>query len=181
MFVYHAHMARSKSIPDTEIYAAIRQLLAAGGDKAVAFASVARATGLAAPTLVQRYGSREAMLRTALAAAWSDLEAATARAEAGAARNAKGAQALLKALGAENPGTADIALLAVDFRDAALRARAEAWRHRVEAALALRLGAGDKARDAAAILFSAWQGQLLWQIAGGKGFRMKDVVKRLSD
>ena len=51
-------MARPRTIPDPEIFAAIRALLAQGGDKAVAFSSVARATGLAAPTLVQRYGSR---------------------------------------------------------------------------------------------------------------------------
>ncbi len=56
------------------------------------------------------------------------------------------------------------------------RALAADWRKLVEAALAQRLGQGEKAREAAAILFAAWQGQTLW---GGEGPRLKDVVKRL--
>lgn len=172
-------MARPRTIPDDRIFAAIRALLAQGGDKAVAFSSVARATGLAAPTLVQRYGSREGMVKAALLAAWNGLEARTDEAEAGAALNAKGAVALLKALGDDEGGPDDLALLAVEFRDADLRARAEAWRARVEAALASRLGGGARGREIAAILFAAWQGQALWSMAGGRGFRLKDAVKRL--
>lgn len=173
-------MARPRTIPDDRIFAAIRALLAQGGDKAVAFSSVARATGLAAPTLVQRYGSREGMVKAALLAAWDALEARTDEAEAGAALNAKGAVALLKALGDDEGGPDDLALLAVEFRDADLRARAEAWRVRVEAALAGRLGGGARGREVAAILFAAWQGQALWSMAGGRGFRLKEAVKRLA-
>lgn len=171
-------MGRSRTIPDAEIFSAIRALLAEGGEKAVAFASVARATGLAAPTLVQRYGSRQEMLRAALAAAWDGLDAAADAAAAEAPLSAKGAAQLLKALSGE--GGAHPARLAADFRDPALRARAEAWRERVEAALALRLGGGAKGREAAAMLFACWQGQLLWAEAGGKAFRLKDALKRLA-
>lgn len=170
-------MARPRTIPDDEVFAAIRRLLAEGGEKAVAFSSVGRATGLAAPTLVQRYGSREGMLRAALAAAWDGLDAVTQRAEAEAPLNAKGAAALLKALGG---GPGELGLLAVDFRDPELRDRAGAWRARVIAALATRLGGGSRGREAAAILFAAWQGQALWQVAGERGFRLKDAVKRLT-
>lgn len=179
MFVYYQAMPRVKTISDLDVFAAIRRLLAAGGEKAVAFSSIARETGLAAPTLVQRFGTRDQMVRAALEAAWTELEAATRRAEGEAAMSEKGAQGLLKALGAESPEASDLTLLAADFRDPALRARAEAWRHQVEAALAVRLGGGAKGREAAAILFAAWQGQMLWQIAGGKGFRLKDALKRL--
>ncbi|NJS40650.1 MAG: TetR family transcriptional regulator, partial [Rhodobacteraceae bacterium] len=56
-------MPRQKTIPDARILATVSQLLAAEGDKAVSFASVAAATGLAAPTLVQRFGSRDGMVR----------------------------------------------------------------------------------------------------------------------
>ncbi|QYK41503.1 MAG: TetR family transcriptional regulator [Paracoccaceae bacterium] len=171
-------MPRSRTIPDADVFAAIRRLLAEGGDKAVAFGSVARATGLAAPTLVQRYGSREGMVRAAMLSAWDALDDATAAAETVAGTGPKGAQAMLKALGS---GTAtDLSPMAIDFRDADLRARAEGWRTRVEAGLAARLGSGARAREAAAMLFAAWQGQMLWQSAGGKGFRLKDAVKRLS-
>ena len=167
-------MARPRLVPDATIFACVRRLLAAGGDKAVAFAAVARETGLAAPTLVQRYGSRDAMLRVALQDGWDALDAATAAAEGSAEMNPKGALALLKALDAVDP-----ALMAAGLRDVALRDRAAAWRAQVEAALAARLGGGAKGREAAGSLFALWQGQALWQDAGGKTFRRKEAVKRL--
>jgi AcrR family transcriptional regulator len=173
-------MSRTRSIPDAVIFAAIRQLLAAGGEKAVSFASVARASGLAAPSLVQRYGAREAMLRAALMMAWDELLAATALAASEAEMSPKGAQSLLKLLSATPGEAADITLLAVDFRDAKLREKAAEWRGSVETALAPRLGGGAKGREAACLLFAAWQGQLLWQAAGGKTFRLKDAVARLT-
>lgn len=164
-------MARPRSLPDETVFGALRHLLVTEGEKAVSFGAVARATGLAAATLVQRYGSREAMIRAALLAAWDALDAETARADAAA----ETAQGFLKALAVAMPQAADLALRAVDFRDAVLRARAVAWRAQVEAGLARRLHDGQ----AAAMLFAAWQGQMLWQVAGGKGFRLKDAAKRL--
>jgi AcrR family transcriptional regulator len=173
-------MGRTRTIPDADIFAAIRTLLAEKGEKAVAFSSVARATGLAAPTLVQRYGSRDAMLRAALTAAWDALDAATDAAAGAAPLNAKGAAQLLKALSGDGPEAADLTQLAADFRDPDLRARAAEWRATVEEALALRLGGGARGREAGAILFAAWQGQALWRLAGGRGFKVKDALKRLT-
>jgi len=166
-------MPRNRTIPDDRIFAAVQALLDAGGDKAVSFATVAAATGLAAPSLVQRYGSRDGMVRAARMAAWDRLETATA--EAILATEDKGPQALLKTI-----GTVDVAALAADFRDADLAQRAAAWRASVEAALSLRLGTGQKARESAAILFAAWQGQQFWSRMGEPGFRLKDAVKRLT-
>ncbi len=174
-------MARRKIISDAHVHSEVRRLLAEGGDKAVSFGSISKATGLAGPTLVQRFGSREGMLKAALSDAWDRLAAETEAAEANAPLSAKGAQAFLKALGADAPESADLSLLAADFRDPDLRARAEAWRAQVERALAIRLGGGARGRESASILFSAWQGQLLWQTAGGKSFRVKDALKRLTD
>ena len=173
-------MSRTRAIPDAEVFAAIRALLASGGEKAVAFSSVARATGLAAPTLAQRYGSRDGMLQAALMAAWDGLLAATTTAEAEAPLSAKGALAMLKALGTDAAEPAGLAQLTASFRDAALRAKAATWRIRVEAALATRLGGGTKGRESAALLFALWQGQALWQPGGEKGFRLKDAARRLS-
>ncbi|AWB49492.1 transcriptional regulator [Gemmobacter aquarius] len=164
-------MARPRIIPDETVFVALRHMLATTGEKTVSFGSVARATGLAAASLVQRYGSREAMIRAALMSAWDALERDTVVADSGADT----VQGFLKALGGGGPDATDLALLAMDFRDAALRARAEAWRRQVESALARRL----RDADAAAMLFAAWQGQMLWHVAGGKGFRLKDAVKRL--
>lgn len=161
-------MSRPRTIPDSDVFAAILRLIAEEGEKAVAFSSVARATGLSAPSLVQRYGALPQMIHAALLHEWTRIEATTVTAMAEAA---KGPQAMLKAL--TNPPSP--AMLAASLRDAALRDRARAWRQRVEAALA---GRGDK--DAAAMLFAAWQGQALWDGISDKGFKMKDAIKRLS-
>lgn len=167
-------MARPRSIPDADIYAAIRALLARDGEKAIAFGTVARLTGLAAPSLVQRYGNRDGMIRAAVLDGWQELLTLTdASAEAQP-------QALLKALTEPATMMTDPALMAVTLRDASLRAAAETWRTRLESLLALRLGAGNKGQESAAMLFAAWQGQLLWLHAGGKGFRVKEAAKRLT-
>ena len=166
-------MPRTRTIPDDQVFAAIQSLMAKGGDKAVSFGSVARLTGLAPPTLVQRYGSRDGMVKAARLSAWDALEQRTGEAIAGTAD--KGPQGLLKAI-----GPVDVAALAADLRDPGLAQRAAAWRMGVETALALRLGAGQKARESAALLFAAWQGQSAWSGAGDPGFRLKDAVKRLT-
>lgn len=168
-------MARPRTIADATIFAAILRVIALEGDGAVTFGAVARATGLAAATLAQRFGTRDGMLRAALIWAWDGLEQATEQ----AAALSDTPQGFLKALTGEGAGAADLALLAVGLRDPLLRSRAEAWRARVEAVLALHLGRGAKGQEAAALLFAAWQGQQHWQVAGGRGFRLKDAARRL--
>jgi AcrR family transcriptional regulator len=170
-------MGRTKTVSDADVFQAIRHLLAEGGEKAVAFASVARATGLSGPTLVQRFGSRAGMVQAAHLAAWKALDAATAAAIAGSELSPKGAQNLLKSLGNLQCDLVDFSTLCIDLRDAILRQRAKAWRNAVEVTLGLQLGGGSKGREAAAMLFAAWQGQLLWNGAGGKRFKIKDAVK----
>ena len=166
-------MPRTRTVPDETVFAAVRRLLDQGGDKAVSFATVAATTGLAPPTLVQRYKSRDGMVRAARLAFWDALDHRTAEAIAGTAD--KGPQGLLKAI-----GPVDVAAIAADLRHAELAARATGWRAAVEAALALRLGNSPKARESAALLFAAWQGQSLWAAAGEPAFRLKDAVKRLT-
>ena len=160
-------MARPRIISDTDVFATIRALLAQGGEKAVGFGPVARATGLAAPTLVQRYGSQRAMVEAAMLAAWDDLDHRLEAAEAEVPLNTKGATALLKLLDAVPvPATTS----------EALRSRAMAWRRRVEAALTQRLGSSE----AAAILFAAWQGRTAWSDTGSKGFSLKDLIRKIT-
>jgi AcrR family transcriptional regulator len=173
-------MPRKKLISDLEVFATVRSLMAASGDKAASFAAVSRATGLAGATLVQRFGSQERMVQAALLAAWEALEARTSEAAAAAEISPKGAMALLKSLALKLPEAVDPRLLDAHLRDPALRARAAAWRGQMEQALALRLGGGAKGQELASIVFSAWQGQLGWQHAGGKGFRLKDLLKRIT-
>jgi hypothetical protein len=154
-------MSRQRTIPDSVVLQAVRDLLAQGGTKAASFRAVARATGLAAATLVQRHGTQAAMVAAAQLALWDAADAALAEAEAAAAMNPKGAAALLKALPP------------VPVPDAANRERASQWRAGVEAALAARMGS----KEAAATLFAAWFGRMIW--GGDKAFSLRDLARRL--
>jgi AcrR family transcriptional regulator len=165
-------MARPRSIPDSLILSAVRKLMAEGGEKAVAFSAVAEASGLAAASLAQRYGSVNGMIEAAAADAVATALTVLARMEAEAPD--KGPQGLLKALAEVGP---DAASLAVLLRSGAGAETATGYRHAVEAALARRLG--PKAAGAAPILFAAWQGSVLWSGAGEAAFKLKDVVKKL--
>ncbi len=169
-------MPRARTIPDATVFACLRAQLAAGGERSVTFARMAECTGLAGATLVQRFGNREAMIDAALADGWKRLEALTDEAEARAALNPRGAAAMLKQIARD--GGDDIRLLLCERRSAVLRQRAEAWRHRVEGALALRLtGGGARNRRDAAILFAAWQGRLIWVAPGAHAFRLRDLIR----
>ena len=162
-------MARPRTLPDSEVFAAILRILAAEGEKAVVFAAVARATGLAGASLVQRYGSAPAMLEAALGWGWDRLD--TLAEEAAEQTPDKGAQGFLKALAERIAALPVLPLLTASQRNARLRARVASWRGRVEGLLAARLQDADRA----AMLFATWQGQALW----GGGFRLKDAIKRL--
>jgi AcrR family transcriptional regulator len=165
-------MSRPRTIPDAEVFAAILRLIAEGGEKSVAFSSVARATGLSAPSLVQRYGALPDMVGAAMQFVWDQIDAQAEAAIGESPGSDKGMQTLLKLL---SPAPAP-AVLAISLRDAGLRERAKGWRQRIEAALAARCG--DK--ETAAILFAAWQGQGMWDGISDKGFKVKDAIKRLS-
>ena len=171
-------MSRARTISDETIHAALRGMLAGGGDKAVSFAAVGQATGLAASTLAQRFGTRDGMVRAALLEGWDRVDAATTTAEGETPVSAKAVPTLLKLIGRDMES--EISVLVTNLRDAVLRERAEAWRARVEAAIALRLGGGgEKTRESAAMIFAAWQGRLLWSRPGDAGFKLKDAIKRL--
>lgn len=158
-------MARSKIIPDTAVFAALRHLLVTDGAQAASFRAVGRATGLAAATLVQRYGSAEGMLVAAMQDGWDQADAALVAAASEAAKNDRGATALLKALPPVPP------LLA----HAVLQDRAAAWQRQVIRELTVRLKDGQ----AAAILFAAWQGRRMWDRTGARGFALRDAARRL--
>lgn len=159
-------MARPRSIPDAVIYEAVLDLLEAR--EAVSFGVVSAVVGLAPPSLVQRYGDREGMLRAALLHGWDRVAAATVAGEAAE----ESAQGFLKAMGA----AVRASLIWASLGEAAAAERAAAWRAEVEAAVARK--AGCKA-EAAAMIFAAWQGRMLWTAAGGPGFRLRDAVKRI--
>ena len=166
-------MPRRKLLPDSEVLDLALARLAAEGERAVTFGAMAEATGLAASTLAQRFGSQEAMMKATLARGWDRAMDRLAKAEAEAPSGGKGALALLKALSPQ-PVPQAACLPRAGCRD-----RATLWRLRVEAALALRFGGGAKGAETAGLLFAFWQGQALWRDVGGRGARLKDLLKRI--
>ena len=68
---------------------------------------------------------------------------------------------------------------ALSLRDPEVVQAAQDWRAKVEAALAMRKGGGSKGREAAALIFAAWQGRQIWEAAGGKSFRLADMLKAI--
>lgn len=159
-------MTRTKIIPDSTVFSALRHLLETEGPQSTSFRAIGRATGLAAATLVQRYGSADGMLVAAMQDGWDRADAALTIAAQEATKTDKGAVALLKAL----PRTPPL------LRHPALQERAAAWQRNVIRELTLRLS--DK--QAAAILFAAWQGRMLWDRAGARGFSLRDAQRRLT-
>ncbi len=167
-------MARPRSLTDSEIIDHVLNALADGGEKAVSFGLISQRSGLAPATLAQRFGTVDAMLRVALVTEWARLAEAITAAESGAIISSKGAQALLKQLPAPS-----MQVLLLSLRHEETRQAAEAWRILVEEAIAIRRGGGTKGRDAAVLIFAAWQGRQMWADAGGKSFRLADMLKAL--
>ncbi len=156
-------MARQRSLPDERVLEITLALMHRLGPQAVTFAAVAAETGLSGATLVQRFGSKPAMVRAALDLAWTRLETATAEAIAACPPTPDGAVALLAGL---SHGYGDIdsyadglMVLREDLRDPELRARGAAWGAGLATAIDRcfpdRPGAGR-------LMITQWQGALIW-------------------
>ena len=167
-------MARPRTQADSAVFAHLLECLAQSGEKSVSFGKIAAVCGLAPATLAQRFGSIDGMIRAALLFEWKRLSDAVETTESEALVSAKGAQALLKHL-----PTPSAQVMALSLRDDALRAAAEDWRVQVETALAARRGGGAKGKEAAALIFASWQGRQMWEAAGGKSFRLSDMLKAM--
>lgn len=143
------------------------------------FAAVSAATQLAPATLVQRFGSKAALMKAALLRAWDLLDGKTEEAAAATEPTRAGAVAMLVRLSADYPeGDAyadQMLILREDLRDPDLRARGAAWRARLIKVLAPRLADGDGLRDGLAVdpaldlaidrareMTALWQGALIW-------------------
>ncbi|MAM73796.1 TetR/AcrR family transcriptional regulator [uncultured Tistrella sp.] len=156
-------MARRRSLPDDRILEITLALMHRLGPQAVTFAAVAAETGLSGATLVQRFGSKPAMIRAALDLAWTRLETATAEAIAACPPTPEGAVALLAGL-SQGYGDIDsyadgLMVLREDLRDPELRARGTRWGNGLAAAID-RCFPGQP--DAGRLMITQWQGALIW-------------------
>ncbi|HEV7435626.1 MAG TPA: TetR/AcrR family transcriptional regulator, partial [Pseudorhizobium sp.] len=74
-------MTRRKKISDEQVLGALFELMMKTGPDGLTFARAAQASGLAAATLVQRYGNREGMVEAILLQAWDRLDTDTKAAD----------------------------------------------------------------------------------------------------
>lgn len=160
-------MARPRRIADEDVIEAVAGLVVRNGPAALTFVAASTATGLSPATLVQRFGNRDALLRTALAWMWDQLDLATAAADAGHPADPEGAVAMLLALstgyGAGDEAARGLALLGEDLKDPMLRARGANWHAALVEALGRRLSADPARRQALGrLLAGQWQGAVHW-------------------
>src|SRR5690606_7650922 len=139
-------MARTKSISDEAVLDRLMTMVSEAGPEGLTFARAAKAAGLSAATLVQRYGNSQSMLEAVLLRAWDKLDAATRAADEKAPLTPQGTVDLLMALmpsdAAEYNATDGLLLLREDIRNPVLRARGAAWGVYLAHALGRRLS-GD--------------------------------------
>ena len=157
-------MPRPRSVSDATVLDAALEIVHRSGPAALSFAALATASGLAGSTIVQRFGSKDGLLRATLTRAWDRLDASTAAAITAASLDAAGVVDLFVALtGHYDPDDfADqLLVLREDFRDPILRQRGERWISTLADAVDDRL-AGAARRDVrlGALLVAQWQGTL---------------------
>ncbi|MGI6852790.1 TetR/AcrR family transcriptional regulator [Mesorhizobium sp. 1B3] len=160
-------MPRKKTLSDNDLLDRILGLMHRAGPDGVTFAAAASETGLSAATLVQRFGTKDALLHAVLLRAWDLLEQRTEAAIAAEPRTPKGAVAILVALSGDYGSGEDYAegllVLREDLRNAELRARGERWGGRLADALGDCLADTEGPRaDLGRLLAGQWQGALLW-------------------
>lgn len=180
-------MARLKTVSEEGVLDAAGEVLGKVGPAGLTLAAVGVAAGLSPATLVQRYGTREALVRAALLRMWDRLDEATARADARHPVTVEGAVSLLASLTGRYSGSGDemaqgLLLLREDFRDPALRARGVAWGAALTGALGRRLsGDAGRAEVLGRLMASQWQGCLIWWGFSREGTLRNYVRRQLTD
>ena len=160
-------MPRPKTQSDEDVLDAAHRLIQERGPEALTFDSLARACGLSAATLVQRFKSKAGLKQSALMYAWDRLDEKTASLAATVSKTPDGAVELLVGLSGNYGGIETYAegllVLREDLRDPALRARGAAWKAALSGALDDCFANTPSALQGIGLLIaSQWQGSLLW-------------------
>ena len=160
-------MARQRTVTDTQIIEAALAEMSRVGPEALTLAQVGAAAGLSAATLLQRFGSKEALKRAALEYAWDRLRDVTLTADEDQPESFEGALAIVLALSGPNDGAPDfdggLLLLREDMRDPVLRARGVAWLETLALALGRRLTREPgQRRRLGRLMVNQWQGTQIW-------------------
>lgn len=160
-------MPRSKTLSDEHVLETAHKLLHERGPEALTFESVARACGLSAATLVQRFKSKAGLKQATLLLAWDRLDEKTAKFAAEVPKTPEGAIGLLVGLSSDYGGIETYAegllVLREDLRDPVLRARGAAWKASLSSALEDCFAQLPHVPQGIGLLIaSQWQGALLW-------------------
>jgi AcrR family transcriptional regulator len=164
---------RSKSQSDEQVLDAALAIVHSDGVDRLTFAALADRCGLSAATLVQRFGTKPALIQRTLLHAWDKLQVRTLELASSVPKTPDGAVELLVGLSHHDGAVEDLAegllVLREDLRDPVLRSRGAAW----EAALTAAVGECFASVPGAPggigfALASHWQGALIWWAFGAQ-------------
>lgn len=160
-------MGRIKTVSDEAALDALLAAVSETGPEGLSFSKASAIVGLSASSIVQRFGSREGMVRAVLLHAWDKLDALTLVATSETPETPAGAAELLLRLmhgpQTETDVTEGLLLLREDFRDPVLRARGSAWGRRLAVVLGGRLTQGSANGEAMGWqMLAVWQGTIIW-------------------
>jgi len=177
-------MPRPKSLSDTEVLKTANRLLHAHGPEGLSFGKLARACGLSSSTLVQRFASKDGLMRATLMHAWDGLDTRTASLAARLPRSPEGAVRLLVALSRDYGDIEryadNLLILREDLRDPVVRARGKAWKGALSAVLEECFAGQPGAVPGIGLMLAAqWQGALLWWSFDPEGPVERFVEERL--
>jgi len=154
-------MGRPRTLDDETLLDAALVIIRQTGPDSLSFGALAERVDLAGSTLVQRFGTKSQLLRSALLLAWDRLDADTARATKRAGSGRKGVVGLLVSLSGQY-STDDFAdqllLLREDLRDPVLRERGQVWLDGLTTSINTRLS-----EPIGQLILTQWQGSLtMW-------------------
>jgi len=160
-------MGRSKTVSDVALLDLLLPALRDDGPAGLTFSKASNAAGLSPASLVQRFGTRDAMIVAVLSHAWDRLTATTATLDAELPPTPQGAiELLLRLLPGDEADYAvgdGLMLLREDLRNSVLRARGAAWGASLAMALGRRLAnEHTEAQRLGWQMASIWQGTLIW-------------------
>jgi AcrR family transcriptional regulator len=152
---------RPRTIPDHDLLDAALVVVREAGPEALTFAAAAQRSGLAASTIVQRFGSKAGLLQAALLRAWDLLDEQTDAAVAAAGPGPDGVVDMLVRLSGSYDAhdfADQLRVLREDLRDPVLRERGQIWIARLGQEVERRLG--PDADGLGELVVAQWQGTL---------------------
>ena len=172
-------MPRTKTLPDDAVLDAAERAMLRHGPAGFTLAQAAAESGLAVPTLIQRFGDKQALIRNVMARSnerfFTMLEALPPGSGTPSVVDLVGRVA--EPLGGEASPSGRTPWLIEDFRDPALNAFARTRLERLREAIADRLPRTVlPPATVAAVVVSAWQGAIMWWRTAPQG-RLADHVR----